>query len=100
MKLKTRRLIWEAYDNAHKAGTGERGEVEAMAAAIREQVNKGEYVSKHLSGYAFDVRSRIMSDCEKKSFEAVIKEVLGSADSSHLLTNEPGEPHFHVQFDR
>ncbi|HVA80293.1 MAG TPA: hypothetical protein VNF29_05165, partial [Candidatus Binataceae bacterium] len=92
--------IWEAYDKAHKAGAGEDGEVEAITAVIREQVNKGEDVSKHLSGSAFDVRNRTMNSCERDSFEAVVKEVLGSADSSHLLKNEPGEPHFHVQFDR
>ncbi len=92
--------IWEAYDNAHKAGTGERGETEAMAAVIRDQVNKREYVSKHLSGYAFDVRNRTMNSCERDSFEAVVQEVLGSLHG-HLIEREPGgEPHFHVQFDR
>ncbi len=92
--------IWDAYDKAHKAGAGEDGEVEAMTAVIREQVNKGEDVSKHLSGYAFDVSNRTMNSCERDSFETVVQEVLGSLHG-HLIRREPGgEPHFHVQFDR
>jgi hypothetical protein len=89
--------IWDAYDKAHKAGTREDGEVEAMTAVIRNQVNKGEYISRHLTGRAFDVRT----PADRKAFEQVVTEVLGSADSRHLLTNEHyGESHFHVQFDR
>ncbi len=88
--------IWEAYDNAHKAGTGERGETEAMAAVIRDQVNKREYISSHLTGRAFDVRRPE----DRQAFEQVVTEVLGSLQG-HLIENElHGEKHFHVQFDR
>ncbi len=92
--------IWEAYDQAHKAGSGERGEVEAMTAVIRDQINNGEYISEHLTGYAFDVRNRTMNSCERDSFKAAVQEVLGDLHG-HLLENEHGGPqHFHVQFDR
>lgn len=88
--------IWEAYDNAHKAGAGERGEIEAMATVIRDQVNQREYVSSHLTGRAFDVRTPE----DRRAFEQVVQEVLGSIHG-HLIEKElHGEPHFHVQFDR
>ncbi|MGH7813077.1 MAG: hypothetical protein ACREQI_03640 [Candidatus Binataceae bacterium] len=91
--------IWEAFEKAHKAGTGNQGEIDAMAAVIRDQVNQGEYISKHLTGHAFDVRNRTMNSCEKDSFRAVVDEVLGSLHG-HLLEHEHGgPPHFHVQFN-
>lgn len=91
--------IWDAYAKAHKAGAGEEGEVGAMTAVIRDQMDKGEYVSKHLTGYAFDVENQTMSSCERDSFRAAVQEVLGDLHG-HLLEKEPGKPHFHVQFDR
>jgi hypothetical protein len=67
-----------------------------MAAVIRGQVNKRKYVSRHLTGYAFDVRTPE----DRRAFEQVVQEVLGSV-GSHLIEDEAGgERHFHVQFDR
>ncbi len=91
--------IWVAYEKAHKAGAGERGEIEAMAAVIREQVNHGHYVSKHLTGLAFDVR-KMSSGSDQRAFVTVAEEVLNRS-GGQLITNEGGgDLHFHVQLDR
>lgn len=84
------------FDDARKAGAGERGEIDAMTAVIRGQVNKREYVSRHLTGHALDVRTPE----DRRAFEQVVQEVLGSL-RGHLIEDGPGgERHFHVQFDR
>ena len=91
--------IWVGYDKAHKAGAGEQGEIEAMAAVIQEQVNHGHYVSKHLTGVAFDVR-KMSSGSDQRAFVTAAEEVL-SRSGGQLITNERGgDPHFHVQLDR
>ncbi len=92
--------IWEAYDKAHKAGAGENGEVEAMTAVIRDQMSNSEYISKHLTGYAFDVKNQTMNNCEKEAFKAAVQEVLGSLHGYLLEDEHSGPQHFHVQFDR
>ncbi|MGO9265982.1 MAG: peptidoglycan-binding domain-containing protein [Candidatus Binataceae bacterium] len=89
--------ILKAYEEKAKAGAGEHATIDAMAAVIQAQVNGRAYISRHLTGHAFDVRNRTMNHCEKEVFEAVIKLVLGSTQG-HLIENEAGEPHFHVQF--
>jgi hypothetical protein len=86
-----------AYDEKTTAGAGEQATVDAMTAVIQAQVNKYQYISRHLTGHAFDVRNKSMNSCEKEVFEAMVKLVLGSTQD-HLIKNEAGEPHFHVQF--
>jgi hypothetical protein len=84
------------FDNARTARTGEPGEIDATTAVIREQVNKRGYVSRHLTGHPFDVRTPE----DRCAFEQVVQEVLGFL-GGHLIEDEPGgERHFHVQFDR
>jgi hypothetical protein len=91
--------IWTAYENARKAGTGERGAIDAITAIIRDGMNRHEYISKHLTGHAFDLL-KSTHRCDIESFEAVVKAVFGSVQG-HLIQHEPGGPaHLHVQFDR
>ena len=86
--------IEEAFKTS-SARAGEEATVAAMAAVIQAQVNKGQYISEHLTGRAFDVRNRTMNGCEREAFELMINLVLGPR---HLIKHElGGEPHFHVQ---
>lgn len=93
-----RKPIEDAYEEKTKASAGEQATIDAITAIIQAQMNRHDYISKHLTGRAFDVRNRTMNRCEKEVFEAVVKVVLGSTHG-HLIGNEPGgPPHFHVQF--
>jgi len=88
--------IEDAYKEQIKAGAGEQVTIDAMTIVIQAQVNGRAYISRHLTGRAFDVRNYTMSGCEREVFEKVLAVVL---PSGKLIKTEPGgQPHFHVQF--
>ena len=84
--------IKSIYDEGVKANKNKSALIEEIKSEIDAQINQGIYISKHLKQGAIDVRSRDMSNDEKKQFEDVAKEL---ADTVILETIPP---HFHLQF--
>ena len=84
--------IKSIYDEGVKANKNKSELIEEIKSEIDTQINQGIYISKHLKHGAIDVRSRDMSNEEKKQFEEAAKEV---ADTVILETIPP---HFHLQF--
>jgi len=71
-----------------------------MTAVIEEQIRRGIFISRHLRGEAVDVRSRDMSQREKRAFERAVDDVLGLDAHGHhrwFLEHDHGD-HYHVQF--
>ena len=82
--------ILEVYQ-AH-ANESEDEVVEYLTFIIETEIESGVHISKHLSGLAFDVRNRDMTDQEKKTFEEAVQAAGGR------VLPEGNPPHFHVQF--
>ncbi|MGK4008779.1 hypothetical protein WMF31_39605 [Sorangium sp. So ce1036] len=68
--------------------------VEAMEAVIRDQIDRGIYISAHLRKGAVDVRNRTMSSREKRAFLESAAEVGGVR-----VIAEATPPHYHLQID-
>ncbi|MCC6622353.1 MAG: hypothetical protein IT385_13910 [Deltaproteobacteria bacterium] len=66
--------------------------VAAMAEVIRGQVERGEFISRHLKGRAFDARSAGLSGKQRGAFLAACREVGGVR-----VIVESRPPHFHVE---
>ena len=84
--------IKSIYGEGVKANKNKSALIEDIKSEIDTQINQGIYISKHLKQGAIDIRSRDMSNDEKKHFEAAAK---GVADTVILETIPP---HFHLQF--
>lgn len=68
---------------------------EDLAEAIEAQVRRGVFISAHLRDGAVDVRSRGMSEHDKRAFlEGVAK-----AGGMEVIA-ESAPPHFHLQFEQ
>jgi hypothetical protein len=66
--------------------------IAAMAAELQGQVDAGRFLSRHLAGRAFDVRSTGMRKKTRATFRRVAREVGG------LRVLEEGRPpHFHLE---
>ena len=85
------KAIKKAYDDGKKAKQSKTDIVDAMTKVIEGQIAKGVYISKHLKAGAVDIRSRDMSDKEKKAFRKAAKGKVTSV----LLETKP--PHWHLQ---
>jgi len=88
------REIKEAYDAGRAAGKPADDVVAAMYAVLRAQIDRGVYISAHLRAGAVDIRSRDMSDADRKAFTAAVAEVGGV-----YMLEESAPPHFHLQID-
>ena len=84
--------IKKIYDDGLAAKEKESETIKKMEEAIKKQVGKKIYISKHLIKGAADVRSRTMDNDQKKKFA----EVAGKHAKSVKLETSP--PHFHLQF--
>jgi hypothetical protein len=84
--------IKAAYDSAVSAGKSKGEVIKAMAAVIEKQIRNKVYISKHLTGKAFDVRSRDMTTNQKKTFKQVVQTIGGLT-----MIEEGKPPHFHIQ---
>ena len=84
--------IRSIYDEGVKANTSKSALIEEIKAEIDDQINQGIYISKHLKKGAVDIRSRDMSNDEKKQLREAAKDVA----SAVIL--ETIRPHFHLQF--
>ncbi len=92
----TQKNLLGEVKTAYKAGVAKRETpkqiTDRMAKVIQDQVNKGQYISRHLIGEGVDVRSRDMSTKEKESFKEVVKNIGGAS----VLKEDD---HFHIQID-
>ncbi len=66
--------------------------VHAMAEVIRGQMQRGCFVSRHLSAGAIDIRSRTMNRSQRRIFANIV----GAMPDVELLP-EGAPPHFHLQ---
>lgn len=66
--------------------------VDAMAKVLEAQVSQGQYLSRHMRGLAFDIRSTGMTARQRQHLLAAIREV---GQMRIILERRP--PHFHVE---
>lgn len=81
-----------AYDLAVSAGKPKAEVLKAMANVIENQMKNKVFISKHLTGKAFDVRSKDMTATQKKVFKQVVQSIGGMT-----MIEEGKPPHFHIQ---
>lgn len=83
------RAIRRAYDdNARKPADVA---IQAMYAVIKNQIERGVYISAHLRHGAADVRNRTMSASERRSFVKSVAEAGGAT-----VLEETRPPHYHL----
>ncbi len=68
--------------------------IEAIYQVLKDQMDRGVYISAHLRAGAVDVRNRDMSRARKKAFE---KSVLANGSFSFIEESKP--PHFHLELE-
>lgn len=81
-----------AFDLARLQGKSKADTLKAMAAVIETQVQRGVFISRHLTGKAFDVRNKDMTPKQQSIFQQVTQTVGGVT-----VLPEGKPPHFHVQ---
>jgi hypothetical protein len=84
--------IKAAFDLAKSQGKAKADVLKAMAAVIEKQVERKVFISRHLTGKAFDVRNIDMTLNQQNIFKQVIQTIGGMT-----LLPEGKPPHFHVQ---
>ena len=88
------REIKAAYTKASGARKPADAVVMAMYDTIRDQIDRGVYISAHLRAGAVDIRNRTMSSSQKRAFEQSVSEVGGAT-----LLEETKPPHYHLQLE-
>lgn len=61
--------IKAAYDLATSQGESKSDTIEAMTAVIESQIKRGVFISRHLTGRAFDVRNKDMTPKQQAAFK-------------------------------
>ena len=84
--------IKTAYNQAKAQGKSKSEIVNQMARAIQHQMNRGVYISKHLTGQGADVRIKNMFDRDREAFMQSVKAVGGAR-----ILNEGN--HWHVEVE-
>ena len=84
--------LMKAYREGRKKRWKRDRIVAAMAAVLADQVERGHYLSRHMRGRAFDLRSSGMSGRQREALRAAIAEVGGMR-----VIYESKPPHFHVE---
>jgi pyrroline-5-carboxylate reductase len=92
LNQKAAQEIKQAHDIAVAAGKPRVEILKAMTAVIEEQIKRKVFLSKHLTGKAFDVRNNDMSPKQKKEFKQVVQHIGGVS-----MIEEGKPPHFHLQ---
>lgn len=87
------REIMDAYDAAKSEERSKKGIVSAMGRAIEDQIERGQYVSRHLDFTAADVRSR---DLEPEHIEALRSAVRSQPGARFVDETESVAPHIHL----
>jgi hypothetical protein len=84
--------IKAAFDLAKSRGKAKADILNAMAAVIAKQVERKVFISRHLTGRAFDVRNIDMTPNQQNIFKQVIQTLGGMT-----VLPEGKPPHFHIQ---
>lgn len=85
--------LMKAYEQGKKEKRGRRRILREMTKIISQQVEKGQFVSRHLANTAADVRSRGLKEEQVKALEAAVRGVAGA----RLVDERESEaPHFHL----
>jgi hypothetical protein len=84
--------IKAAFDLARSQGKSKADTLKAMTAVIERQIQDGVFLSRHLTGRAFDVRNNDMTPRQKAAFKQVAQTIGGVT-----LLEETRPPHFHMQ---
>lgn len=82
----------KAYRQGRKKRWRKERIIAAMAEVLAEQVERGIYLSRHMRGRAFDLRSSGLTTRQRSALRAAIAEVGGMR-----LIYESKPPHFHVE---
>lgn len=82
----------KAYREGRKKRWKKERIIAAMADILESQVARGIYLSRHMRGRAFDVRSNGMSARQRSAFREAVAEV---GDMRVIYESKP--PHFHVE---
>ena len=84
--------IRKAYRDGRRARHKKEAIIAAMADEIRAQVERGEFISRHLKGRAFDARSVGLTGRQRTAFLTACRE---SGKVRVIVESKP--PHFHVE---
>jgi predicted nucleotide-binding protein len=92
LNQKAAQEIKRAHDVAVAAKKPQAEVLKAMTAVIEDQIKRKVFISKHLTGRAFDVRNRDMTAKQKQTFKQVVQHTGGVS-----MIEEGKPPHFHLQ---
>lgn len=86
------RPLLDAYRQGRKKRWKKDRIVAAMAEVLQSQVDRGQYLSRHMRGLAFDVRSTGMSSRQRQALLAAVREV-----GQMRIIHERRPPHYHIE---
>ncbi len=86
------RPILDAWRTGKRKRWGKDRTVAAMAEVIAAQVQRGQFISRHLSGRAFDLRSTGIGRKVRTALRAALREV-----GNISMIEEKRPPHFHLE---
>ena len=92
LNQKAAQEIKRAYDVARAAKKLQAEALKAMTAVIEDQIKRKVFISKHLTGRAFDVRNLGLTPKQKQIFKQVVQQTGGVS-----MLEEFKPPHFHLQ---
>jgi SpoU rRNA methylase family enzyme len=84
--------IKAAFDLTRSAGKSKAETLKAMTAVLESQMKRKVFISRHLTGRAFDVRNQDMTAKQQGIFKQVAQSVGGVT-----VLQEGKPPHFHIQ---
>jgi len=86
------RPLLDAYRQGRKKRWKKDRIVAAMADVLQSQVDRGQFLSRHMRGLAFDVRSTGMSARQRQALLAAVREV-----GQMRIIHERRPPHYHIE---
>jgi hypothetical protein len=86
------RPLLDAYRQGRKKRQKRDRIVAAMADVLQSQVERGQYLSRHMRGLAFDVRSSGLTGRQRQALLAAVREV-----GNMRVIHERRPPHYHIE---
>jgi len=86
--------IRQVFVSMRAAGKPRDEIVATMYETLQSQIARGVYLSAHLRAGAVDIRSRNMTEAERKVFEQCV-----AKEGDFVLLEESAPPHFHLQLE-
>lgn len=86
------RPLLDAYRQGRKKRWKKDRIVAAMAEVLQGQVERGQYLSRHMRGLAFDVRSTGLTGRQRQALLAAVREV-----GNMRVIHERRPPHYHIE---